>query len=155
MVKWGDIRLIHREIVFQKLFAGRFVEPKYAVVWEDPTQPDEPVRVLIAAPVWLSMALHGYILPPVEVYWALNADEAQPGFKRHHRKHLLDEVKPLPPMTEEQAMEYLIMKDVPAHVWHGYSGNREILKIVPRDVIPSDRRLRGAWRILQGAENVG
>jgi hypothetical protein len=52
-------------------------------------------------------------------------------------------------MTEMEAMAYLVMKDVPPAVWRDYKGNRTILKIVPRDTIPTDRTYRNAWRISQ------
>jgi len=48
-------------------------------------------------------------------------------------------------------MEYLIEKDIPASVWRDYKGNRTILKIVPRHLIPSDRSFRNAWKINQEA----
>jgi len=50
--------------------------------------------------------------------------------------------------TVEDAIERLIMKDVPPRVWRDYVGNRQILKIVPASAIPSDRRFRNAWRLL-------
>ena len=53
------------------------------------------------------------------------------------------------PMTEEEAVEYLIQKDLPPEVWRDYRGNRQILKIVPRHLIPNDRMFRNAWRINQ------
>jgi len=128
------------------------VEPKYAILWEDPDDPDAPCKVTNPAPEWLAMALHGGLLPPVWVYWELKKDEAQPGFKRHTRGHLLHETPPIPAMTEEEAMEYLIQKDIPERVWKDYKGNRTILKIVPRHLIPSDRSFRNAWNIKQEKE---
>jgi hypothetical protein len=55
-------------------------------------------------------------------------------------------------MTEEEAMEYLVMKDVPPQVWRDYKGNRCILKIVPVELIPTDRTFRDAWKINQEME---
>jgi hypothetical protein len=52
-------------------------------------------------------------------------------------------------MTEEEAIEYLIMKDCPVETWRDYKGNRTIMKIVPVELIPSDRSFRNAWRIMQ------
>lgn len=126
-------------------------EPQYAIIWEDPEDLDAPMAVTVPAPAWLAMAMHGGILPPVEVYWALAEDEAQPGFKRHTRGHLLHETPPVGAMTEEGAMEYLVMKDVPPRVWRDYQGNRVILKIVRREMIPTDRNYRNAWKIKQEA----
>ena len=58
---------------------------------------------------------------------------------------------PVPAMTEEQAMEYLVMKDLPPLVWRDYKGNRSILKIVPVNLVPTDRSHRNAWKIKQEA----
>ena len=52
-------------------------------------------------------------------------------------------------MTEEEAMEYLVMKDLPTSVWRDYKGNRKVMRIVPRALVPSDRLFRNAWRIKQ------
>jgi len=125
---------------------------KYAILWEDPSDPDAPAHVTVASPQWLAMAMHGGILPPVEVYHELAADEAQPGFTRHTRGNLLHDTPPVPAMTEEEAMEYLVKKDIPQRVWKDYRGNRTILKIVPRTMIPTNRSHRNAWRINQEQE---
>ena len=55
-------------------------------------------------------------------------------------------------MTEEEAIEYLIMKDISPAVWRDYKGNRSVLKIVPVEMIPSDRSFRNAWKINQEME---
>ena len=34
---------------------------------------------------------------------------------------------PIPAMTEEEAIEYLIQKDIDPSVWRDYEGNRTIL----------------------------
>jgi hypothetical protein len=130
---------------------GGLPKPTYAIVWEDPSDVDEPARITVPSSEWLAMAMHGGILPPVEVYWALKEDEAQPGFTRHTRGHLLHDTPPIPAMTEEEAMEYLVKKDIPQHVWKDYRGNRTILKIVPKSFIPTNRSHRNAWRIKQEA----
>ena len=46
-------------------------------------------RYLVPDPNWMACALQGGILPPVEVYWELAKDEAQPDFKKHTRGYLL------------------------------------------------------------------
>ena len=51
-------------------------------------------------------------------------------------------------MTEEQAMEYLIMKDCPESVWKNYSNsNRLKIVICRKDQIPPSREWRNAWKI--------
>tara|TARA_R110000803_G_scaffold38628_1_gene83559 strand:- start:321 stop:626 length:306 start_codon:yes stop_codon:yes gene_type:complete len=97
----------------------------------------------------MACALQGGILPPVWVYHELDKDEAQPDFVKHTRGYLLHETDPVPAMTEEGAIEYLIMKDVPPSVWRDYRGNRTILKIVPSRLVSVDRSYRNAWRITQ------
>ena len=153
-VDWTSLKLYEREHVFQKIakeHGGGFEQPPFAVLWEDPDDIEAPVKITTPAPAWWAMALHGGILPPVEVYWALKHDEEQPGFTRHTRGKLLHETPPMRAMTEEEAMHYLIMKDVPPRVWRDYEGNRTILRIVPRELIPTDRSYRNAWRIAQDA----
>jgi hypothetical protein len=50
------------------------------------------------------------------------------------------------PMTYEQAIEWIVMKDVPSAVW-SKRHNRLQFAIVPRSAIPSDRSNRNAWRL--------
>jgi len=124
-------------------------ESKYRVLFEDPNEPDEPAKVLCPDPNWMGCALNGGILPPVWVYGELAKDESKPDFKKHTRGYLLHETEPVPAMTEEEAIEYLIQKDIAPSVWRDYKGNRTIMKIVPVELIPSDRSFRNAWRIAQ------
>ena len=132
-------------------WAKQNLEPyktEYCVVWEDPEHPDEPAKVTIPDLNWMSCALAGGILPPVEVYWALAEDEAKPDFKKHTRGYLLHNTKPIDAMTEEQAIEYLIMKDIPQRVWREYQkANRPRLVICKKDQLPETREWRNAWKI--------
>ena len=49
-------------------------------------------------------------------------------------------------LTEEEAIEYLIQKDIPTHIWaHKY--NRPMLKVVPVEMVPTDRSYRNAWKL--------
>lgn len=118
---------------------------KYRVVFEDPATPDEPAKVLVPDPNWLACALEGNILPPIDTYQRdRNVEDGQP--KEHPY------AKPIGPMTEEEAIEYLIMKDIDPSIWRDYNGNRIIMKIVPVELIPSDRSFRNAWKINQEAD---
>ena len=122
------------------------VQTDYRVVYEDSV--DEPAKVLIADPHWLSCALAGGILPPVWVYQELAKDEAQPGFKNHTRGYLLHETKPIEAMTEEQAIEYLIYKDISPSIWRNWNeGNKPKMVICRKDQLPATREWRNAWRI--------
>lgn len=149
-VDWSKLKLIEREELFQSIchqYHLTMEQPPYVILWEDPKDLDAPVKITVPSPAWWAMALHGGILPPVEVYWALQHDEAQPDFTRHTRGHLLHDTPPMRAMTEEEAMHYLVMKDLPPAVWRDYKGNRDILRIAPRSCVPVDRTYRDAWRL--------
>ena len=124
-------------------------ETEYVIVWEDPINPDAPAIVTVPDPNWMSCALQGGILPPVSSYWELRKDENQPGFTNHTRgPELLHNMKPIDAMTEEQAIEYLIMKDIPERIWRDYeTANKPRLVICRKDQLPQKRTFRNAWRI--------
>ena len=116
------------------------VQSKYRVVFEDPATPDEPAKVLVPDPNWMAAALEGNILPPIDTYQRdRDVPDGQP--KEHPY------AEPIGPMTEEEAIEYLIMKDICPSVWQEYRGNRTIMRIVPVELIPTDRSFRNAWRL--------
>ena len=124
------------------------VQSKYRVLFEDPTAPDEPAKVLVPDPNWMACAMHGGILPPVWVYHELEKDEKTPGFKKHTRGYLLHETEPMPPMSEEEAIEYLIMKDIPNHIWRTWNeGNKPKMVICKKEQLPQTREWRNAWKI--------
>ena len=124
------------------------VRTEYCVVWEDPETPDEPAKVTHPDPNWMACALQGGILPPVEAYWELKKDENAPGFTKHTRGYLLQNTKPIEAMTEEQAIEYLIMKDLPMHVWQDWDkANKPRMVICTKSQLPSKRVWRNAWKI--------
>lgn len=148
MSNLADLPLWQREQVYAESVSSH-PEPQYVVIWEDPDDLDAPCRMTTPSPLWLSMAMAGGILPPVEVYWALEEERNAPGFTEHKKGGLLHTSPPIPAMTEEEAMEYLVMKDIPQRVWRDYTGNRTILRIVPRSMVPRDRTYRNAWRIAQ------
>mgnify|MGYP003676846596 CR=1 FL=1 len=135
-----SLKLWERELVLKdrKLTP---VEPQYAIVWEDPTEMDDPVKVTVPSPMWLAMAMHGNCLPPVSVY-PLPVDEKGAVIFPHP---LHDDV--IPAMTEEEAMEYLLQKDVPQYVWKDATGNAPRFKITKRAMVSTDRSYRNAWRL--------
>jgi hypothetical protein len=150
----------HPHLYFRTLWAASVlkpVEPKYRVAFEDPDDPEAPAQVLVPAPQWLAAAMHGGVLPDISAYIAdkktMAAYEQEHGSMKgfnwldHKAQHPTS--KPRGPMTEEEAIEYLIMKDIPARVWRDYKGNRQILKIVPVELIPTDRTYRNAWVVSQ------
>ena len=118
----------------------------YRVVYEDSL--DECAKILVPDPNWMACALQGGILPPVEVYWELAKDEAQPDFKKHTRGYLLHDTKPIGPLDEKSAIEYLIMKDISPSIWMNYdSGNKPKMVICRKEQLPSTREWRNAWKI--------
>jgi hypothetical protein len=121
------------------------VQSKYRVLFEDPATPDEPAKVLVPDPNWMAAALAGDILPPIDTY--LRDRDVPDGQPKEHPY-----AEPIGAMTEEEAIEYLIQKDIPPQVWRDYQGNRSVLKIVPVELIPSDRSFRNAWKINQEME---
>ena len=89
----------------------------------------------------------GGVFPPVWVYWELAKDEAKPDFKRHHSMNLLHDTPREGPKTEEEALLYLIMKDVPQHIWRNHENSNSVkMKIIRREQLPN-REFRNAWRI--------
>jgi len=118
------------------------VQSKYRILFENPAEPDAPASVLCPDPNWMAAALAGGVLPPIDTYQRdRNVADGQP--KEHPY------AEPIGPMTEEEAVEYLVMKDIDPQVWRDYTGNRCIMKIVPIELIPSDRSFRNAWKINQ------
>ena len=125
----------------------------YRVIFEDPEQPEQPACVLVPSDNWLEEAKAG-LLPPISVYWALQDDEQQAiaegrhdNFKHDPAKHAAQWTAPrIGPLTEEEAIEYLIMKDIPRHIW-SVEYNRPMFKIVKTADVPSDRQFRNAWRL--------
>ena len=118
------------------------VQSKYRVLFEDPREPDAPAKILVPDPNWMAAALAGDILPPIDTY---QRDRLVPDGEPKEHPY----AEPIGPMTEEEAIEYLVMKDIDPAVWRDYQGNRTIMKIVPVEMIPSDRSHRNAWRIAQ------
>lgn len=153
------------------------VESKYRIVWQDPGNPDDAVKVTIPMPEWLAAALEGGILPPIEAYHATkfrvlmempDGEQVQGivgGDKVADMLHELEKrggkmlgqwvvdyppayAEPIGPMTQEQAIEYLIQKDIPPRVWRDYRGNRRIMAIVPAEAVPKGRTNRNAWEMV-------
>jgi len=118
------------------------VQSKYRVLFEDPATPDEPAKVLVPDPNFMAAALAGNVLPPIDTY---QRDRLVPDGEPKEHPY----AEPIGVMSEEEAIEYLVQKDIDPAVWRDYQGNRTIMKIVPVEMIPSDRSFRNAWRIMQ------
>jgi len=126
----------------------------YRVIFDDPDALDEPTKVLVPSDRWMKEAMEGN-LPPITVYWDLQDNEQKAIAEGRHDKFEHDPEKYMKqftaprigPLTEEEAIEYLIMKDIPRRVW-SKEHNRPMFKIVTKDQISSDRTFRNAWRLV-------
>ena len=122
------------------------VQSDYRVVYEGSI--DECAKILAPDPNWMACALQGGILPPVEVYWELAKDEAQPDFVKHTRGYLLHDTQPIDALDEKSAIEYLIMKDISPDIWMNWDdGNRPKMVICRKEQLPQTREWRNSWRI--------
>ena len=81
--------------------------------------------------------------------WAKeNLDGVQSDYRVVYEDSVLHDTEPMPAMTEEQAIEYLIMKDCPQSVWQTWDeGNKPKLVICRKDQLPATREWRNAWKI--------
>jgi hypothetical protein len=121
------------------------VQSQYRVLFENPAEPDAPAAVLVPDPNWMAAALAGGVLPPIDTY--LRDRDVPDGQSKEHPF-----AEPIGAMSEEEAIEYLIQKDISPQIWRDYKGNRCIMKIVPVELIPTDRSFRNAWKINQEME---
>ena len=144
---------------YDRLAAARqrlkLVQSRYRVAFEDPHEIGAPAQILVPDPNWLAAALFGGIHPPIEAYfddakkveWWVSRYGSHEGFEwRRVGGASHPYAEPIGPMTEEEAIEYLIQKDIPPRVW-GTASNRPRFAIVPVEAIPSDRTHRMAWRL--------
>tara|TARA_R110000744_G_scaffold270457_1_gene383669 strand:- start:1356 stop:1751 length:396 start_codon:yes stop_codon:yes gene_type:complete len=129
------------------------INPKYRIVYSDPDDDSTNVCIVSPSPRWLQKAMSGG-LPPVSVYWDLKEEErtlSKPGVPFYHSKELLHKQYTAPrikPLTEEEAMEYLILKDVPRSVW-GRRHNRPMVRIIKAENLPkpSEWVFSEAWEM--------
>ena len=125
----------------------------YRIVFDDPDDLEAPTKILVPSPQWMEIAMSGG-LPPIWVYWQLQDDEQRAVAEGRHKEFKHDPEKlalqytapRIGPLTEEEAIEYLVLKDIPRRVW-AKEHNRPMFKIVKRDMIPTDRTFRNAWEM--------
>lgn len=150
------------------------VKSSKVVVFEDPAFENEPCRILAAHPSWMACAMHGNILPPVEAYHEMEyhivdnfgneyggvtqlefedmlfdfASTGKAMTMQTVTKHSLHG-ETISALTEVEAIDYLIKKDIPKRVW-GYSDvNYQRYRVVDRSEIPENKRNRNYWKIQQ------
>jgi hypothetical protein len=117
-------------------------ETEYVVLFEDPLEPDAPAKVLIPAPEWMYQAMQGGELLPIGAHFKLREEISE-----DERYDIIYNTPKLPPLTEEEAIMYLIIKDIPQHVWGDKTANKPRFKICKRRQFPETREWRNAWRM--------
>jgi hypothetical protein len=160
-----DLKLWQRELALANAgYLQDAPQPSLCIVWEDPADLDAPAKITTPSPQWLKMATLGHVLPYVQSYHAvvleletlngrtmrvpyLDAQEVRReyGVRSERVVHYpVHEAAVLPPMSEEEAIEYILRKDTPGRVW-GQSHNRSYHVITQRRLIPQNRLVRNAW----------
>lgn len=143
------------------------VQTDYIIAWEDPDTGD--LRVTVPSPNFMASLLNGGTAPPVEdllelkcVWWndeldagLITDNKTNPGEGWQGGVVLNGEVqheRTIGPLTEEEAIEYILMKDVPNAVWEDYDrSNRRKFAIIKRKQLPSNRKFRNVWELNQEA----
>ena len=150
---------------YSETFSSEKVEVHHAVPFTDPYDMDVPVKILHPSPRFISELMSGGIHPPIEAHhnkmlhlkWDGGEVECKaidaPAIRAQHR--IISEVvidnsavhlTVAMPMSYEQAIEYCILKDIPADVWRR-KHNRPHFAIVPRSALPKDRTHRNTWKL--------
>ena len=146
MIDWRTTKLIDR-IGWAKENLTRH-DTEYCVVYEDIDM--DTVAVMHPDPHCMAMLMHGGLMPPAWVKLQLQEDEQQPDFVSHKlgNGHLLDTTEPMGPLTEEEAVEWLIQTTVPRHIWENWNvGNKPKMVICTKKQLPATREWREAWTI--------
>ena len=176
-IQWQSVHLWSRLAHAKQILPP--VPTDLRVVFEDDKEPDLPAQVLIPDPHWLAMALHGNILPPISAYltmpllqvyecsgvlreiattghaaarirWNMKRDGWLFVGEKVDPSHTLHTSETLPAMTMRQAIEYLLMKDIPSHVWQSERRqNTRNIVICTATQLPASRAARNAWRLTQ------
>jgi hypothetical protein len=170
-----DLKLWQRELALANAgYLQDAPQPSLCIVWEDPADLDAPAKITTPSPQWLRMATLGGVLPPVEAYHDarlsieltdgrsyqgvtyLEAQDLRLFAKEKGEQVRQERVTDYPvhaapvisSLTEQEALEYILKKDVPARAWskaHGASHNRPNFVIAPRQALPGSRFVRNAW----------
>lgn len=156
---------------WQRIAASRhFVEPvdvPYVGAWHDPFEAAAPMKVTTPSGRCISELMKGGIHPPLEAHLGAKillvaksgkydvVDQIDAPEWRQRHGEIVNEwivdyrrchAETAPPMGLEDAIEYVLMKDVPHYVW-GTKRNRRMFAVMDRSRIPKDRRLRNAWKL--------
>jgi len=151
-VAWEGTKLIDR-IDWARQNLKRH-DTEYCVVYE--TLDNKCATIMYPDPHIMAMLMHGHLMPPLWVKLKLREDAKRPDFTSHKdmgNDKLLHETKPIGALTEEQAIEYLTVTDVPRSVWQNWNkGNQQTMVICSMKQLPQTREWRNAWRI---ADEIG
>lgn len=170
-----DLPLWQRELALSHYgYLRDCPQPSLCIVWEDPADLDAPAKITTPSPQWLRMATLGGVLPSVEAYHSarlcieltdgrryegvtyLEAQDLRLFAKEKGEEVRQERVTDYPvhaapvisSLTEQEALEYILYKDVPARAWskkYGASHNRPNFVIAPRENVPTNRFVRNAW----------
>lgn len=136
-MNWRGTKLIERVDWAKQNLTPHQTE--YCVVYEDVDM--DCAAIMHPDPHCMAMLMHGGLMPPAWAKLKVRQDAATNG-------HLLHETEPEGPLTEEEAIEYLIQTDVPERIWHTWNeGNRPKMVVCKRSQLPATREWRNAWRI--------
>ena len=114
-------------------------ETDYRIVFE--ADMDVTCAILIPDPYWMAMALHGGLLPSVEAYHNLEVVDGKVTNGHILHNHTIGA------LTEEEAIDYLLRKDTPDHVWKDTSRNRPLFNVTKKEFIPANRTYRNAFEM--------
>lgn len=138
----------------------------HAVPFEDPYNGNAPLKILHPSPNTMAELRYGGIHPPVAAIierrlLMVNSDgsgdvveaHAALAYRQRHdvaseyvvdNRRAHDEV--MGALEYEEALEWLIQKDVPAEIW-SVKHNKPKMAIVPKSAIPTNRTHRNSWRL--------
>ena len=142
------------------------VEVHHAIAFTDPYDLDAPMKVVHPSPRCVAELMAGGIHPSIEaIHGQMLRLECEhcgpiecrrldaPAIRATHTikgETVIDNsavhLTVAMPMTYEQAIEWIIQKDIPFEVW-GKKHNRPMMAIVPRTAIPEDRTHRNDWKL--------
>ncbi len=146
------------------------VEVEHCIPYADQYDLDAPLKVCHPSPRCVAELMAGGIHPPIE---ALNAQRLlfvlddgssevvsrldAPRFRAQHGERIQHEIvvensrahqEAMGPLTYEQAIEWIVLKDIPVDVW-GREHNSPQFWIARRDELPATRQYRNAWKLRQ------
>ena len=131
------------------------VPPQYVIVWTDPEDEGNKVTVISPSPRWLGYVMHGYYTCSIEdqltdirikTKWANNHPEVGFAWDKSKHKALHPYAPTIGPITEEEAMEYLVKITLPERIWSDTTSNSPRFVICSPSQIPI-KTYRNAWRM--------